>query len=269
MSHTEAVQEFITAINYDRFTQIELAHAPHARFRSFRGPNLQSSAAIEEWHRVFLRNYADCTYQDTEFVEDGDTVAAIATIEAKGYDFRRFHQRVLDVFEMTEDSLIAERRLYAMLRDISMEKQISQAHDYARETKGGTASKTREVVTNFYDALFAGDDDAAKELIAEKPAIIDSIYGIAAGADAILEVFKGTPSPAFGISRVTNIIAGDNAAVVEIAVDPSRPRTAHVVRLVEGQVSVVEVYWMLREIGFNPFEEYRQDRHLRRAILPA
>lgn len=268
MSHTDAVQAFITAINYDRFTEIEAAHHPNARFHSFRGPTLQSRLGVEQWHREFLRNYADCTYEDTEFIEQGETVVVCATLEAKGYDFRRFHQGILDVYEMTEDGLIAERRLYAMLRDIELDKPVTAAHNYARETQGGSASSTRDVVTKFYDAILASDADAARELIHEKPAIIDSVYGVAAGADAIIEVLDAPPPPLFGIPRVTNIVAGDNAALVELAVAPGRPRAAHWVRVVEGKVSVVEVYWMLREVGLNPFEEYRRERHERRAILP-
>jgi hypothetical protein len=268
MTYTEAVQDFITAINYDRFSQIETAHAPGAIFHSFRGPILQSSVAIEQWHREFLRNYADCTYQDPGYIEQDNAVAVHATIEAKGYDFRRFHQQVLDIYELTEDEFIAARRLYAMLRDIELEKQVASVHSYAVETKGGSASSTRDVVGRFYDALLAGDADAVAEHLYEKCAIIDSIYGIAAGPDAIVEIFNAAPRPPFGIPRVTSIIAGDNAAAVEVAIDASRPRSAHLVRVVEGKVSVVEVYWMLREIGFNPFEEYRQDRHHRRAILP-
>lgn len=268
MSHTEAVQEFITDINFDRFAAIEAAHHPRATFHSFRGPNLHDSLAIEEWHRHFLRNYADCTYKEPEYREEGNTVAVAAIIEAKGYDFRRFNQRVLDIYELDENELIVGRRLYAMLRDIEMDKPVSQAHTFAVETQGGKPAKTKEVVTAFFDALLAGEADAAKELVYEKSAIIDSIHGIAAGADAIVEIFGAVPVPAFGIPRVSAITAGPNAAAVEVALDPGRPRAAYHVRVVEEKVAVVEVYWMLREIGYNPYEEYRQDRHLRRAILP-
>ena len=269
MTYSEAALDFIDAINYDRFAAIEAAHNADAVFHSFRGPILHSNVAIEEWHREFLRNYADCTYNNVELIEEDNQVVACAIIEAKGYDFRRFFQRIVDVFEFDDEEFIDARRLYAMLRDIEMDKQVAAAHSYAVETRGGSATGTRDVVSKFYDAVLQGDGDAAKELIHEKSAVIDSIYGIAPGADAIVEVLAAPPKPAFGVLRVTNTIAGENVALVELSVDPSRPRTAHFVRVVEDKVAIVEVYWMLREIGFNPFEEYSRDRHHRRAILPA
>ena len=57
-------------------------------------------------------------------------------------------------------------------------------------------------------------------------------------------------------------------ALLELAIDPARPRLAQWFRLVDGKVRVVEAYWMLREVGVNPYENYAQDRYRRQVILP-
>ncbi len=268
MSHIDAVNELIDAINRDRFDLIEAIHNDDVNFHSFRGPILNDAVAVGDWHRLFHNNYADLTYTENEFVEEGDKIAVRTTFDAKGYDWRRFSQRAVDVFDLTEDGGVSRRRLYAMLRDIELDKASNSAYEYALETKGGSASGTKTVVTSFYDALFAGDSDAAKELIHDKCAVIDSIYGIAAGKDAIVEVWQSIPRPAFGSLRITNIIAGGTAALVEFSLDGNRPRLAQWVRVIEDKVAVVETYWMLREAGFNSAEEYRHDRHLKKVILP-
>lgn len=268
MSHIDAVNELIDAINRDRFDLIEAMHNDDVNFHSFRGPILNDAVAVGDWHRLFHRNYADLTYTENEFVEEGNVVAVRTTFEAKGYDWRRFTQRALDVFELSEDGGVQRRRLYAMLRDIEFDKPVNSAYEYAVGTKGGSASATRNVVTRFFDALMSGDGDAAKELIHDKCAVIDSVYGIAAGKDAIVEVWQSVPKPAFGTLRITRIVAGGTAALVEFSFDGSRPRFAQWVRVADEKITVVESYWMLREAGFNPAEEYRNDRHLKKVILP-
>lgn len=268
MTHLEAVQELIEAIDYDRFTEIEALHAPGATFHSFRGPILHDAISIGDWHREFNRNYADLTYTENELIEDGDTVAVRTTFDAKGYDFRRFSQRALDVFELDSDDLVVHRRLYAMLRDLEFEKPVQTAYDFAVETRGGSVSGTRSAVTKFYESLLGGDAEGLPDLLHDKSAYIDSVYGVAAGKDAFAEIWAMVPRPAFGAWQIAAITAGDNAAVVELVIDPTRPRLAHFVRVVEGKIAVIEAYWMIRELGMNPFEEYARDRQHRRANLP-
>lgn len=267
MSNVEVVKELVEAINYDRFAAIEALHNPDVTFHSFRGPVLHDSVAVMDWHREFAERYADCTYTELEFVEEGDIVALRATIEAKGYDWRLFTQRVLEVFRF-EDGGIEERRQYVMLRDLELDRAATQAMNAAVEFRGGSASTTKQVVTTFYDALLANDLETAKAQLAERFAYVDSVYGVATGPDAV-ELFVETPRPAFGVWRRTRLVAGAKDAAVELAIDPNRPRAAHWVRLVEGKIAVVEVYWMLREIGVNPYVEYSRDRHLRKVIFPA
>lgn len=268
MSNIEVVQQLVEAINFDRFAAIEALHNPEVTFYSFRGPVLRDSVAVMDWHREFAQRYADLTYTELEFLEEGDVVALRATLEAKGYDWRPFTQRVAEVFRVV-DGGIQERRMYAMLRDLELDKAATQALNAALEFRGGSQSTTKETVTGFYRALLADRREEAREHLAEKSALIDSVYGIASGPDAVLELLTDTPRPAFGAWRATRVVAGPKTALVELAIDPNRPRAAHWVRLVDGKVAVIEVYWMLREIGINPYVEYSRDRHLRKVIFPA
>ncbi|MCS7294836.1 MAG: nuclear transport factor 2 family protein [Chloroflexota bacterium] len=268
MSNIEVVQELVEAINYDRFAAIEALHNPDVTFYSFRGPILHDSVSVMDWHREFAQRYADLTYTELEFIEEGDIVALRATLEAKGYDWRPFTQRVAEVFRIV-DGGIQERRMYAMLRDLELDKPATQAMAAALEYRGGSPAATKAVVSAFYQALLAGNRDEARAHLAEKCAYIDSVYGLAAGPEAALELFAETPKPAFGVWRVTRIVPGPKSALVELAIDPNRPRAAHWVRLVEEKITVIEAYWMLREIGINPYVEYSRDRHLRKVIFPA
>jgi hypothetical protein len=268
MSNIPAVNELITAINFDRFSEIEAHHRPDAVFQSFRGPTLRDSVSIADWHRELLRDYADCNYTDLEYIEEGATVAVRATIEAKAYDWRAFTQRVIDIFTLDEDGEVADRRLYGMLRDIELDKAATAAMTDALGFKGGNASTTRSTVEAFYNALLSGDREGALAQMHEKAACIDGVYGIANGAETILDFLRTIPMPAFGRLRVTKVLAGEHAALVELAIDPARPRFADWVRLVDGKIRVIEGYAMLRELGVNPFENYANDRHRRQVILP-
>ncbi len=134
--------------------------------------------------------------------------------------------------------------------------------------KGGSASATKSAVEAFYTALLAGDREAALSHLAARPALIDGVYGAATGPENILDFLDSVPRPAFGSLRVTNILAGEHDALVELAIDPGRPRIADWVRMVDDKVTVIERYAMLREIGVNPYENLAGDRHARRAILP-
>lgn len=267
MSNLEAVTALLTAINFDRFDEIEARHQPDVTFTSFRGPTLQNSASVADWHRTFLRDYADCNYAEVEALEEGEFVAVRATIEAKGYDWRAFSQRVLEVFRM-EDEAVAERRLYGMLRDVVLDKPAAAAMENALGFRGGSAAATRTLVDGFYSKFLAGDYDGAMEALDAKPAIIDSVYGVVSGPQNMMDLLKSMPVPAFGIWRRTRTLAGPTAAVVELAIDPGRPRAAHWVRIVDGKIKVLEVYWMLREIGIQPEENYARDRHVKQVILP-
>ncbi|MGE0569522.1 MAG: nuclear transport factor 2 family protein [Dehalococcoidia bacterium] len=267
MSNTDAVNALLTAINFDRFHEIEAHHAPAAVFHSFRGPTLRSSVAIADWHRQFLKDYADCNYTDLEYIESGETVVVRATIEAKGYDWRPFTQRVVEVFRIV-DGEIVERRSYAMFRDIEFEKPIAAAMDNARGFRGGSSSQTRKTVQDMLNALGSGDMDAGRAAFADKAVMIDGVYGSVAGFDKMVDLVGSIPQPAFGQQRVTSITAGDHVALVEAGFDPARPRKAEWYRLVDGKIMVVEVYWMLREIGVRPDENYANDRHMRKVILP-
>ncbi|GAB4325208.1 MAG: hypothetical protein Kow0010_07620 [Dehalococcoidia bacterium] len=268
MSYTDAANALLTAINFDRFNDIAALHAPDITFHSFRGPSLHDNSAVVEWQRAFLESYADCRYEEVEMFEDGDTVCARATISAKGYDWRLFHQRVVEVLRFNEDETVAERRLYGMLRDIEFDKAETAALKAATEFPGGNASEIRKLLDAFYAGVLAGDA-AAKDQLDEKAVLIDSVYGSAEGPDAILDLLKQTPKPPFGILRVTGTFAGPKDGVVELAIEPARPRMADWVRVVEGKIKVIERYWMLREIGVNPLVEYSRDRHRRRVIMPA
>jgi ketosteroid isomerase-like protein len=267
MSNIESVNALLTAINFDRFAEIEARHQPDAVFTSFRGPTLHDSVGVADWHRLFLRDYADCNYSELEYVEDGDTVCVRATIEAKGYDWRPFTQRVLEVFRM-EDGAIAERRLYGMLRDVELDKAAAAVMTNATGYRGGSAADTRRAVEGFYGALLAGKAEEAMGYLHEKSLMVDSVYGITTGQQNILDLLAQIPTPAFGYWRVNKVFAGPKDAVAELSIDPSRPRAGDWIRMVDGKIAVIEAHWMLREIGLNPYENYAHDRHRRQVILP-
>jgi ketosteroid isomerase-like protein len=279
MSNIDAVNALITAINFDRFAEIEARHAPDVNFQSFRGPFIRSSVALGDWHRLFLKDYADCNYTALEYIEEGDVVAVRATIEAKGYDWRPFTQRILEIFRLVGGEVV-ERRLYGMFRDIEFDKPTNAAIDDALGYRGGSPSAARRTVEEMLAARAAGDADKVASLFHEKPVMIDGAYGLAAGLEAITTrrvqagieatttIADSRPRPAFGVERPTLIVAGDHDVVVESGLDPSRARKAEWHRLVDGKIRVAEVYWMFREIGIRPEENYAQDRHQRQVILP-
>lgn len=266
MSNVDTVNALITAINFDRYAEIEALHAPDAVFHSFRGPTLHTSVAIADWHEEFLRDYADCNYTDLEYVEDGDVVAVRATIEAKAVTWRPFTQRIVEVFRVNVDG-IAERRLYGMVPDLELDKAAAAAMTNARGYRGGDVAGTRQLVRTMLDALTARELDAARACFDDKAVVIDSLYGVAAGFDNIAALFAAIPRPAFGVDRATAIYAGEHDALVEMAIDPSRPRAAAWVRVVDGKILVFELHWMFREIGVDPFAQQRP-RHTRQVILP-
>ena len=269
MPAQDAAAALVAAINFDRFDDIQALHAPGVVFHSFRGPMLRDGVAVRDWHHELLQRYADCAYTDVETVADGEAVALRATIEAKGYDWRAFTQRVLDVARLDGDGLIADRRLYAMTRDIEPDKPALASLDAAREFRGGSASATRALVEGLYAALLGGRREEAAEALDGDVTLIDSVHGIVSGVDAVLDLLEATPRPAFGFERLTAVLAGAENAAVEVAIDPARPRLADWVRVVEGKARVIERHWMLRELGVNPFVEYSRDRHRRQVILPA
>lgn len=264
MSNIEAVNELITAINFDRFAEIEARHNPDVLFTSFRGPILHSSVAVEDWHTTFLRDYADCNYTDLEYLERGESVAVRATIEAKGYDWRAFTQRVVEVFDFLQGG-ISERRMYGMVQDLELDKPTTAAMTAAHDFPGGAVSATQSAVDGFYAALLAGDNDTAATFLADKATLIDSIYGITNGPQNVIDLYRSVPRPAFGAPRVTRTFAGAKDALVETAIDAGRPRRADWVRVVEGKILVIEAYWMFREIGFKPED---RARHVKQVILP-
>ncbi len=267
MSNSDAASALLTAINLDRFPEIEARHNPDVLFNSFRGPTLRGSVNVGDWHREFLSEYADCSYGDVETLEDGDAVACRATIEAKAYDWRAFTQRVLEVMDFEEGG-IENRRLYGMLRDVEFDKPANAAMDNAKGYRGGSASATKRTVEAAFTALLASDFEAAKPHFHDKSVVIDGVYGLASGFDKIAAHLAAVPQPAFGVARATVVLASDHDAVVEVAIDPTRPRAAHWVRLVDGKVIVIETYWMLREIGVRYDVTYDRDRHARKVILP-
>lgn len=261
MSNIDAVNALISAINLDRFAEIEARHAPDVTFWSFRGPTLHNSVAVHDWHTRFLRDYADCNYSDFEYIEQDNTVAVRATIYAKGYDWRPFTQRVIEVFKMDDEGLVAERRLYAMLPNLELDKAPTAAMTAATGFKGGDVNATKAAV----EALFSDDVEAAVAAMDEKATLVDTVYGVTVGPQNILDLMGRVPKPAFGQLRVTNAYTAAKDACVEIAIDPNRPRQAHWIRVVEGKVMVIETYWMLREIGVSP---ENPERHQRQVILP-
>jgi hypothetical protein len=268
MSNIPAVNALITAINFDRFAEIEARHAPDAVFTSFRGPTLRSSVSIADWHREFLRDYQDCNYAELEYIEQDNVVAVRATIEAKGYDWRPFTQRVIEVFEFSDAGNVVGRRLYGMLRNIELDKAAAASMADAQGYKGGSASATRATMEKLLAAIATADMDGIKEQTHEKATVIDGVFGVATGVENLVDLIASRPAPSFGTERVTRLLAGEHDALLELAIDPSRPRLAQWFRLVDDKVRVVEAYWMLREIGVNPYENLAGDRHARRAILP-
>ena len=268
MPNIPAVNALITAINFDRFSEIEAHHSPDAVFHSFRGPTLRGSVAIADWHREFLRDYADCNYTELEYIEQGDTVAVRATIEAKAYDWRAFTQRILETFTFDESGEVSQRRMYGMMRDIELDKLAVASITDATGYKGGSPSATKTLMDSIVTAGMAGDADAVKQLLNEKLTLIDGVYGVTSGADNALALMHARPGPAFGQERCIGVLAGEHTAVMEFAIDPNRPRFAEWVRIVDDKVRVVEAYWMLREIGVNPYENYANDRHRRQVIMP-
>ncbi len=266
MSNIEAVNALLTAINFDRFAEIEARHNPDVVFNSFRGPILHSSTAVEEWHHEFLRDYADCNYSELEYIEQDDTVAVRATIEAKGDDWRAFTQRVVEVLSY-EGEGISERRLYGMLPDLELDKAETAAMTNATGFRGGSVSATKTAVTGFFGAMLKGDHETALTFLHDKAALIDTVYGTTTGPQNVIDLFAKIPAPLFGVWRVTRTLCGAKDALVEMAIDPARPRAAHWVRVVDGKVAVIESYWMFREIGVNPRGE-RRKRHVKQVILP-
>jgi hypothetical protein len=267
MANSESATALLTAINFDRFDEITTRHTPDVQFRSFRGPALSDSIAVRDWHRDFVEQYADCSYEDVESFDDGDVVCLTADIQAKGYDWRPFSQHALEVMSFRDDR-VESRRMYGMLRDVELGKAETAALKAAKEYPGAKARATKKAVKAFYEALAAGDDEKATAQLDEKAAFIDSVYGIANGPEEILALMKSVPTPAFGQSRITSMFAGPREAVVEQAIESSRPRSADWVRILEGKIKVIERFWMLREIGVNPFEEYSRERHHKEAIPP-
>lgn len=264
MTNIDAVNALLTAINLDRFDEITALHRPDAVFSSFRGPTLRDAVSIGDWHRTFLRDYADCNYTDVEYLEEGNDVVVRATIEAKGYDWRPFTQRVVEVFTVA-GNLITRRKQYGMLRDVELDKPSTTALNNALEFRGGTAPDTKAVADGFFSAFHAGDNERAATFLADKAALIESIYGVVTGPANIIDLLRARPLPAFGVARVTHTYAGDKDALVEVAIDPGRPREAHWVRVVDGKILVLESYWMLREVGIVESDDARQQRQV---IMP-
>jgi hypothetical protein len=266
MTNIDTVNALLTAINFDRFADIEALHNPDATFASFMGPILHDSVAIADWHTTFLREYADCNYTEMEYLEDGDRVGVRATIEAKGYTWRPFTQRVVESY-VVEGRGIARRFLYGMLRDLELDKPTTKAMEDAAEFPGGSPAATKKAADAFVAAIECADfdHDATAALFDDKAVLIDTVYGNATGLDNIIEASRALPLPLFGTPRVTNALYGPKDALIELAIDPSRPRQAYWVRVVEGKIRVIESYWMLREIGIKHTDP---ERHKRQIIPP-
>jgi len=164
-----------------------------------------------------------------------------------------------------EEGGVQERRLYAMLPDLALDKAATAAVNAAAEFPGGNASQTKKLIADFYAAILAGDTDAAAGFLDDKAVLIDTVYGVAQGPQSVVALKAGLPRPAFGGERVTHAYAGAKDGCVEVAIDPARPRLADWVRVVEGKIKVIESYWMLREIGVAPATP---KRHERPAVYP-
>ncbi len=261
-------KQLVDAINFDRFDDIQKLHASGVTFHSFRGPTLKDNIAVRDWQTELLERYADCTYTEEEIVDDSDIAALRTTIVGKGYDWRQFAQRALDIIQVDDDGRINTRHLYAMLRDIDLDKSIESALSRANEYPGGSEKTATELAIKFCEMDISSNRGIASDILDENSVFVDSVYGSAKGPDAITSLLEAIPKPAFGIPRMQTCIAGIKDVVTEIAVDPQRPRFANWIRIVEDKIVVVERYWMLREIGVNPFVEYSRDRHRRQVNLP-
>ena len=119
MSNIPAVNELITAINFDRFSEIEAHHRPDAVFQSFRGPTLRDSVSIADWHRELLRDYADRLDENRrlahfnrvetsvrQLLQMLDDMLVVAQMETGHLEFKpepinleRFFQGVIDEFQ--------------------------------------------------------------------------------------------------------------------------------------------------------------------------
>lgn len=266
MTNIDTVNALLHAVEYDRFRQIESLHDADVLFASFLGPILNDAVSVADWHHRFLQDYADCTYADREYLESSDRVAVRATIHAKGYNWRPFTQRVVESFVLGGRG-VSQRFLYGMDKNLVLDKPGTKALEDAEEYPGGQVSATKKATAPFL-ALVQGEEfdaEAAAELFDPKALLIDMVYGNATGMDAIVEATRALPTPAFGAQHPTNVMYGTKAALIELAVDPSRPRQAYWVHIVEGKIRVIESYWMLREIGFQLTE---QERHHRVIIQP-
>ena len=265
MANIEHVNDLITAIQHDRFAEIEARHGPAARFYPFIGPDLHSAIDIGDWYREFVEDYADLLYTGNEYLEDKGTVAVRSTLEYKGYNWNRFTMNVIDVMEFDND-LVVERRQYAMLPDLELDKQQTRIYEKAREDKDAKSRKTKKAIPEFYEAIMSGDAEGAKGKLKEDVFLIDTVYGLAVGADAVVDALLATPTPAFGVWRITNAITSDQNGLVELAIDPVRPRRADWVRMVGEEIAVIERHWNLREIG--ALSMLQTGRHRRRVIMP-
>lgn len=265
MSNIDIANALFSAINHDRFAEIETLHNPDALLSTFRGPTVRGSGAIGDWHREFLRTYADCQYTDVEYIEEGNTIAAHATILAKGYDWREFSQRVVDALSFA-DGGIASRRLYAMPPDVEFTKPAADQLKNAIGFRGGTPSSTRRLALDFMKAWTDGDVGTATAQLDPRAVLVDGVYGTAVGPDNIAALISSQPLPAFGSWHIAASTAGAKDALVEFAIAP-RPRAACWVRVVDEKIVLVEGYWMLREIGVDP-SVGRRERHGKQVIMP-
>ena len=138
MSNIDAVNALITAINFDRFAEIEARHHPDAVFYSFRGPTLRDSVAIADWHREFLRDYADCNYVELEYIEQGDARGGARNDRGEGHTTGgRSPSAWSRCFRFEDEEVVASRKLYGMLRDLELDKPATAAMNAALEVKGG------------------------------------------------------------------------------------------------------------------------------------
>ena len=266
MSTSGTVDALISAIERERFRDIAELHQAGAALHTFRGPTAWGGVAIGEWYGRFLRDYADCSYTERSLVEDGEVAALRATIEAKGYDWRVFEQHVLEFVEF-EEGLISARRIYAMPARIEYPKPALDALQKLEGTAGGGPAPVAAAARGFVDALLEGDRDGAAALLADDAVLIDGVFGVATGSEAVLELVSTLPSPAFGTWRLLRCIAGENAAALELAIDPQRPRAGAWIRVNEERVAAIEMYWMLREIGVTT-GVVSIPRHPKQVILP-
>jgi len=265
MSNIDSAKALFSAINRDRVAEIEGLHNPDVVFSTFRGPTLRGSGAVGDWHQEFLRMYADCEYTEVEYIEQGNVVSARATIVAKGYDWREFSQRVVEVLDF-EDGGISGRRVYAMPPDVEFTKPAADQLKNAAGFRGASPATTLRVATTFFQSLIGGDIDTAKAYLDPRAVLVDGVYGTAVGPDNVVALIASQPVPAFGSWRVERAVGGPKDAVVETAIAP-RPRAATWVRVVDEKIVLLEVHWMLREIGFDPAVSNRE-RPGKQVIMP-